>query len=128
VHGAGKPPDHHLGRNLMRLYYMTSFKTATDYILKEHGMRFGQFDKLNDPFEFMSPSMDNPDHRLTLTYLRKIVAKTWGVICMGKHWKSPLMWAHYAKNHTGSLVSTWQTKTPFRKCPTLPTGLASPWI
>lgn len=85
----------------MRLYYMTSFETATDYILKERRIRFGQFDNLNDPFELMSPSMDNPDHRLALTYLRKIVAKTWGVICIGKHWKSPLMWAHYAKNHTG---------------------------
>lgn len=85
----------------MRLYYMTTFETATKYILKERRMRFGQFDNLNDPFELMSPSMDNPDHRQALSYLRKIVAKTWGVICMGKHWKSPLMWAHYAKNHTG---------------------------
>lgn len=85
----------------MRLYYMTSFETATKHILTERRMRFGQFGSLNDPFELMSPSMDNPAHRQALIYLRQIVAQHWGIICMGKHWKSPLMWAHYAKNHTG---------------------------
>ena len=29
------------------------------------------------------------------------IERSTGIICMGKHWHSPLMWAHYAGNHTG---------------------------
>jgi hypothetical protein len=85
----------------MRLYYMTSFETATKYILPERRMRLGEFDKLNDPFELLCAHMGDPEHRLVVNYLREGFTKRYGIICMSAHWKSPLMWAHYAENHTG---------------------------
>jgi hypothetical protein len=85
----------------MRLYYMTNLETAVDHILPERRMRLAQFDRLNDPFELMSADIGSPEERYVFKYLRDHWTKTLGVICMGKHWKSPLMWAHYAKNHTG---------------------------
>lgn len=85
----------------MRLYYMTSFETATKYILAERRMRLGQLDKLNDPFELRCAHMGNPEHRVVLNYLREGFVERYGIICMSGHWKSPLMWAHYAANHTG---------------------------
>lgn len=85
----------------MRLYYMTKLSTAVEHILPERRMKLGQFDKLNDPFELMCTHIGDSNHRLVSTALRDSIAKRWGVICMAKHWRSPLMWAHYAENHTG---------------------------
>ena len=85
----------------MRLYYMTSLDVAIEHILPERRMRLARFDQLNDPFELMSASIAGNEERLVLKYLRDHWTKTLGVICMCKHWKSPLMWAHYARQHTG---------------------------
>lgn len=85
----------------MRLYYMTSFDTATRFILPEKRMRISQFDRLNDPFELMSVRMEGKHERFVFKLLREHWVKNLGVICMGTHWKSPLMWGHYADNHKG---------------------------
>lgn len=85
----------------MRLYYMTDFETATKYILPERRMRLGEFDKLNDPFELLSVHTGNPEHRAVVNYFRREFVKRFGIICTSTHWRSPVMWAHYAKNHTG---------------------------
>lgn len=85
----------------MRLYHMTSVDVAVDHILPERRMRLGRFDRLNDPFELLGASLNGDDERLIYKKLRKHWEKTLGILCMGKHWESPLMWAHYAKGHTG---------------------------
>jgi hypothetical protein len=64
-------------------------------------MRIGQIDRLNDPFELLSVRMNGKHERFVFKLLREHWIKTLGVICMGKHWKSPVMWAHYADNHKG---------------------------
>ncbi|MQA37841.1 DUF2971 domain-containing protein [Rugamonas aquatica] len=85
----------------MRVYYMTSYETATQYILPEHRMRLSRFDKLNDPFELHSVRVEGKRGRAEL----KDIIKDWhnqiGIICTGRHWKSPVMWAHYANSHSG---------------------------
>jgi hypothetical protein len=85
----------------MRLYYMTSLKTAVDYILPEKRMRLARFARLNDPFELLSFNQGGSEERLIFKKLRDHWEKSLGVICFGKHWKSPVMWAHYAQSHTG---------------------------
>ncbi|MDP3670835.1 MAG: DUF2971 domain-containing protein [Telluria sp.] len=85
----------------MRLYYMTSFDTATRYILSEKRMRISQFDRLNDPFELLSIRMNGKHERYVFKLLREHLVNSYGVLCMGKHWKSPLMWGHYGENHKG---------------------------
>jgi hypothetical protein len=85
----------------MRLYYMTSFDTATRFILPEKRMRISQFDRLNDPFELLSVRMDGKHERFVFKLLREHWINNLGVICMGQHWKSPLMWGHYADNRKG---------------------------
>jgi len=84
----------------MRLYYMTSYEVAL-IILRERRMRLARFDNLNDPFELLSASMTDPEVRYLIKYLRDHWVRKIGIICMGLHWKSPVMWAHYARNHTG---------------------------
>lgn len=85
----------------MRLYYMTSYDTAAKYIFPEHRMRLSQFDRLNDPFELRSVRLDGRKGREAYKDLLKYWHKKLGIICMGQHWKSPVMWAHYADNHAG---------------------------
>jgi hypothetical protein len=85
----------------MRLYYMTQLETAIEHILPERRMRIAQFDQLNDPFELLSAKMGGANERIVFKRLREHWIRTLGVICMGRHWKSPLMWAHYAKSHAG---------------------------
>jgi hypothetical protein len=85
----------------MRLYYMTSLETAINYILPEQRMRLARLDKLNDPFELLSAQVQEKPDRLVFKTLRNHWINTMGVMCMGLNWKSPLLWAHYAKNHTG---------------------------
>ena len=85
----------------MRLYYMTSLETAVDHVLPEKRMRLSQFARLNDPFELMSFSQSGAEERYIFKKLREHWEKSLGVICFGRHWKSPVMWAHYARSHTG---------------------------
>lgn len=85
----------------MRLYHLTSLETAVQYILPEKRMRLGRFSRLNDPFELMSFNFGGADERYIFKMLRDHWEKSLGVICFGKHWTSPVMWAHYAKSHTG---------------------------
>ena len=85
----------------MRLYYMTSLETAEQYILPEKRMRLSRFARLNDPFELMSFNQGGAEERYIFKMLREHWEKSLGVICFGKHWKSPVMWAHYAGSHTG---------------------------
>jgi hypothetical protein len=80
---------------------MTKLETAMKYILPERRMRLSRFDALNDPFELMSMRFDGPRGRAAYRILRDHWFNRLGIICMGKHWSSPVMWAHYADNHSG---------------------------
>lgn len=85
----------------MRLYYMTSLDTAVQHILPEKRMRLSRFSRLNDPFELMSFNIAGADERYVFKKLRDHWETSLGVVCFGKHWRSPVMWAHYARSHTG---------------------------
>jgi hypothetical protein len=86
----------------MRLYYQTSYETATGFILPERRMRLSRFHRLNDPFELRSVKLEGGrPARRAFNALMQHWDNRLGVICMGKHWRSPVMWAHYANNHSG---------------------------
>lgn len=85
----------------MRLYHMTTLKTAVDHILPERRMRLSRFKTLNDPFELKSIKFDGARGRHVFKKVLEHFDETLGVICMVKHWQSPIMWAHYAGNHYG---------------------------
>ncbi|MFZ4286920.1 DUF2971 domain-containing protein [Variovorax sp. HJSM1_2] len=80
---------------------MTPLDIAVKYILPEKRMRLSQFARLNDPFELMSYNQGGAEERYVFKMLRDHWEKSLGVLCFGKHWKSPVMWAHYARSHTG---------------------------
>ncbi len=85
----------------MRLYYMTSLETLEKYILPELRIRLSTFDTVNDPFELLGVQQSDPESRHHFAGLYEHWVKTLGFVSFSDNWKSPLMWGHYAKNHTG---------------------------
>lgn len=85
----------------MRLYYMTQLDAFEKYILPEQQIRISTFDRVNDPFELLG-SMKNGNRKAHgFAWLREHWTNVFGFISFSDNWKSPLMWAHYANNHTG---------------------------
>jgi hypothetical protein len=85
----------------MRLYYMTSLETLEEHVLPHARIRLSTFDKVNDPFELLAMSQNDKKSRRKFRWLYEHWVKTYGFISMSETWRSPLMWAHYGKNHTG---------------------------
>lgn len=85
----------------MRLYYMTTLETLEQNILPELRVRVSTFDKVNDPFELLGARQTNREGRRHFAGLYDHWVKTLGFVSFSDNWKSPLMWGHYARNHTG---------------------------
>ena len=85
----------------MRLYYMTKLDTAETHILPEWRMKLSTVDKVNDPFEFLCASQGDKLQRRILKVFREHWTQRLGFISFSDNWESPLMWAHYADNHSG---------------------------
>ena len=85
----------------MRLYYMTTLDTFEQFILPEQQIRISTFNKVNDPFELLGAIKNGKRGHRDFIWLRNHWTKTVGFISFSDNWKSPLMWAHYASNHTG---------------------------
>jgi|TARA_B110000902_G_scaffold9158_1_gene11182 hypothetical protein len=84
----------------MLVYKFYPPEYALESLLK---LRFkvSPIDELNDPFEYLSVDMGNKSVRAWAKHFRKIVSEKNGLISFSKSWREPLMWAHYAKSHTG---------------------------
>jgi hypothetical protein len=85
----------------MRLYYMTSLDTLEQFILPEMRIRASTFDKVNDPFELLCARQTDQEGRRHFAALYDHWVRTLGFVSFSDNWKSPLMWGHYAQNHTG---------------------------
>ena len=85
----------------MRLYYMTKLETLEKFILPELEIRISTFDKVNDPFELLGAIQGGKVGHRDFAWLKNHWTETVGFVSFSDNWKSPLMWAHYASNHTG---------------------------
>lgn len=85
----------------MRLYYMTTLETLEQHILPELRIRLSTFDTVNDPFELLAMTQGGEKQRRHFSWLYDHWVATLGFVSFSENWKSPLMWAHYARSHTG---------------------------
>ena len=85
----------------MRVYYMTSHKTAVEHILPERRLKLSLFHELNDPFELQPYSLADKDLRRINRTLEKEYFGKKGLMCFSDNWRSSVMWAHYAEKHYG---------------------------
>lgn len=79
----------------MRIYYFTQKKYALDCIFSKK-IKVCLLENANDPFEYMPQSMGCDMERFI-----ENLALHEGIICFSESYKSPIMWGHYAQNHTG---------------------------
>jgi Protein of unknown function (DUF2971) len=94
-----------------RLYYFTSSDIA-DRILTERRLKISLFNELNDPFELMYVSVGEKNMRRIAKFLQQHFAKTKGLICFSDNWRSPVMWAHYARKQAGVCIGFDITENP----------------
>lgn len=85
----------------LRLFYMTTLDVAENHILPERRMKLSTFDTLNDPLELLCAALGDRQQRKIFKVIRDHFTVDTGIICTSTDWTSPLMWAHYARNHTG---------------------------
>lgn len=81
-------------------YYMTSAKWA-EVILKERRLKLSRFHESNDPFELNLIDSRDEKRREIVRMLVDYHNQNTGMICFGKTWENPVMWAHYAEKHSG---------------------------
>lgn len=86
------------------LYYYTPPDHLLDNLTRRR-LKVSSYLDLNDPFEMAPFDISNPEVRTA----RKKVMEEWasnvGLICLSETWRSPAMWAHYARNHTGACLA-----------------------
>ncbi len=106
----------------MRLYYFTKLEHACSN-LENNRIKISDPRTLNDPFEFVFFKLlidDSVTRRETLK--RHIETTNKGIICFSRSFYSPLMWAHYADNHSGVCIGfdanpDYLCKVRYRKKP-----------
>lgn len=80
---------------------------SKDYLresLQKKRLRISRFQELNDPFELASYDISDDQFRRAHRENVNNFVKDWGLVCLSRRWNSPVMWAHYAKNHEGACL------------------------
>ena len=85
---------------MKRVYYYTPPKYALENLQKKH-LKVTRFSQCNDPFELASFNQKNKKIRKNFRNWLADMDKKYGMLCFCRSWRNPVMWAHYAKNHTG---------------------------
>jgi hypothetical protein len=84
----------------IRLYKFMADKYATP-TLERKRLKASLYNQLNDPFEFMSFHLPDRDQRFAWRKAVDGVFADKALLCFSRNWRNPLMWAHYADNHSG---------------------------
>lgn len=85
---------------MRRVYYFTPPKHALDNLKRSH-LKVARFSQCNDPFELAAFSQRNKRFRQKFQNWLSQMDKSHGLLCFCRSWRNPVMWAHYAENHTG---------------------------
>jgi Protein of unknown function (DUF2971) len=85
---------------MRRVYYFTPPEHALENLRARH-LKVSRFSTCNDPFEFAAWSQKNREIRRKFEKWFADVDKKNGLLCFCRSWRNPVMWAHYARNHTG---------------------------
>lgn len=91
----------------MMLYHYTGFENALDDILHHH-IKVATLDRANDPNEWVF-CLKKPDGTYySIDWVRKRLhddySHKYGFLSFSRKNDNPVMWSHYAKNHTGIVL------------------------
>jgi hypothetical protein len=87
----------------MRLYHFTTREFGL-LALQNRRLKIARISELNDPFEFMSWEMSQPQVREEFKKSKNEWDKSIGIVCFSEHWHHPILWSHYAEKHQGMAI------------------------
>ena len=85
---------------MRRVYYFTPPDHALDN-LREERLKVSRFSECNDAFELAALNLKDEKLRRRFRGWLGQTDKRFGLLCFCRGWKSPVLWSHYAKNHSG---------------------------
>ncbi len=69
--------------------------------LNDRRLKISHITGLNDPFEYLNVITKTVAERNAMREFKDKLAATQGLISFSKSWNNPLLWTHYAEDHTG---------------------------
>ena len=84
----------------MRLYQFMKAEHGLS-ALQNSRLKVSRIHELNDPFEFLGVELSDVAFRRALQKTKRQISRSRGLLCFSRRWENPVLWAHYAKNHTG---------------------------
>jgi hypothetical protein len=84
----------------MRVYHFISAEHGLDSLRRQR-LKIATISELNDPFELLAITLENPELRRAFAVVKHQLAATRGMLCFSRRWNSPVQWSHYAAKHTG---------------------------
>lgn len=85
---------------MRRVYYFTPPDYAVENLCKRR-LKVSRFSQCNDAFELAAFNMRSKSLRKQFKEWKADIDRKHGLLCFCRSWKNPVLWAHYAKNHTG---------------------------
>jgi hypothetical protein len=84
----------------MRLYHFLKACYAIDDVEKKR-VKISLWMDVNDPWELKPFDLSDARNLRALEEFKTKMSKQFSFVSLCKHWRSPLMWAHYAERHQG---------------------------
>ncbi|MBL8027600.1 MAG: DUF2971 domain-containing protein [Fibrobacteres bacterium] len=85
------------------VFYFTEIQHAFNNIKRDR-IKLSRLREVNDPFEARPTDFSDHETRGTWHHLKKCIDSRFPFICFSKSFRSPLMWAHYARRNYGCCV------------------------
>lgn len=87
----------------MRLYHFLKACHAIDDVRKNR-VKISLWMDVNDAWELKPFDLSDPRNLRALEAFKTTMSKRFSFVSLCKHWRSPLMWAHYAEKHEGAAL------------------------
>jgi hypothetical protein len=84
----------------MILYHFLNERYGIQAI-ESRRIKVARLDELNDPFEMMAITQSNPEFRVAMQEVIKLMRGDFGFLCFSEGWNNPVQWSHYADRHFG---------------------------
>ena len=89
-----------INKPMKRVYYFTPPEHALEN-LKNGRLKVSRFSKCNDAFELAAFDLSDKKLRKRFDAWLTVMDSTRGLLCFCRSWRNPVLWGHYARNHTG---------------------------
>jgi hypothetical protein len=84
----------------MKLYHFTNAEHGLA-ALRDQRIKIALINELNDPFELIPMNLTDKVERRNFKAFKRLVAKSYGLVCFSTSRRNPVMWSHYADKHQG---------------------------